>query len=224
MAVIKSGEHVPLAQLLQFLALGEHLAHDCAKAQVALASDIRIQTFLTGQAKQEGQHALAFQWAIRWLSPRPPGSPLVAHYMTQYRLLLMAAIERRNFAESLLGEQIILEGLGEAILQRMEAGLIKRKAPFGRLRRMFLHQEEAHHAFGLRTLERMVAADVVSVENLQEAATPYLELGKSILFSAQDAFQAIAEDPKDYWDDFQTGLPLWLQASSPKASSFSLGL
>ena len=82
---------------------------------------------------------------------------------------------------------------------------------------MLLQQEEAHHAFGLRTLERMIAADAVSIEHLREAASPYLALAKSMLFSAQDAFQAIHEDPQDYWDDFQTGLPVWLQASSSKA-------
>lgn len=217
MVVIKSGEHVHLAQLLQFLDLGEQLAHDCAKAQVALASDTRMQTFLAGQAKQEGRHALAFQWTIRWLSPRTPRSPLISLHMTQYRRLLMAAVEQRDFAGSLIGEQIILEGLGEAILQRMETGLTKRKAPFGRLRRMLLHQEEAHHAFGLRTLERMVDTDQVSIERLKEVASPYLELGKAMLFSGQEAFQAIAEDPQDYWDDFQMGLPTWLQASIPKA-------
>jgi len=217
MAVIKTGEHIHLAQLLQFLDLGEQLAHDCANAQVELVSDHRMKAFLAGQAKQEGRHALAFQLAIRWLTPRASHSPPVSRHMNHYRHLIMAAVERRNFPESLLGEQIILEGLGEAILQRMETGLAKRKAPFGRLRRILIQQEEAHHAFGLRTLERMIAAEAVSIENLREAASPYLALAKSMLFSAQDAFQAIHEDPQDYWDDFQTGLPVWLQASSSKA-------
>lgn len=35
----------------------------------------------------------------------------------------------------MLAEQIILEGLGEAILMRIEQGLKRRQAPFGRLRR-----------------------------------------------------------------------------------------
>ncbi|MDR4493246.1 MAG: ferritin-like domain-containing protein [Nitrospirales bacterium] len=216
MAVIKSGEHVHLAQLLQFLDLGEQLAHDCANAQVDLASDYRLKAFLAGQAKQEGRHAMAFQLAIRWLSPRAVTSPLVFPHMNQYRRLIMAAVERGDFAETLLGEQIILEGLGEAILRRMEAGLARRKAPFGRLRRMLLHQEEAHHSFGLRTLERMIAADMISIEGLKKAASPYVELGKSMLFAAQDAFQAIKEDPQNYWDDFQIGLPDWLQAHHRK--------
>lgn len=221
MAVIKSGEHVHLAQLLQFLDLGEQLAHDCANAQVELVSDHRMKVFLAGQAKQEGRHALAFQLAIRWLSPRAMNSPLVSGHMNRYRHLIMGAVERRNFPESLLGEQIILEGLGEAILQRMETGLAKRKAPFGRLRRMLLQQEEAHHAFGLRTLERMIMADAVSIEYLRDAASPYLDLAKSMVFSAQDAFQAIQEDPQDYWDDFRKGLPFWLQASSSERLALS---
>lgn len=109
--------------------LGEQLAHDCAVSQMALAPDEGMKTFLAGQAKQEARHAVAFQWAIRWLSTRTRQAPLISKHMNQYRQLLMAAIERQDFAESLLAEQIILEGLGEAILQRLETGLANRNAP-----------------------------------------------------------------------------------------------
>jgi len=205
MKVVYPAEREHLAQLLQFMDLGEQLAHDCAKAQAELAPNNSMQTFLDSQARQEGRHALIFQWAIRWLTPRTTRPPLVSKHMSQYRQLLMVAIKEQNFAESLLAEQIILEGLGEAILGRLETGLANRKAPFGRLRRILLHQEEAHHAFGLRTLERMVAVDVVSLEQLKDMASVY--------------FLAIAEDPRDYWNDFQQGLPVWLQHSSAQAAT-----
>ena len=209
--LVKPGEHLHLAQLLQFMVLGEQLAHDCAKAQAALASEKGMQRFLAGQARQEGRHAMIFQWVIRWLTPRPPRSTLISEQMNQYRRLLMAAIARRDFAESLLAEQIILEGLGEAILQRLEAGLLKRKAPLQTLRRLLIQQEHAHHGFGLRTLNRMVANGEATIKHLCELAPVYLHLGKSMLFSAQDSFHSIQEDPQAYWEDFQRGLPVWLQ-------------
>jgi hypothetical protein len=209
--LVKPGEHDHLAQLLQFMVLGEQLAHDCAKSQVTLAREPGAKTFLAGQSKQEGRHAVVFQWAIHWLAPRAARSALMAKQMNHYRGLLLAAIERGDFAESLLAEQIILEGLGEAILQRLEAGLRKRNAPFQTLRRLLIQQEQAHHGFGLRTLNRMVANGETSIERLCELAPVYLHLGKSMVFSAQDSFHAIKEDPREYWKDFQHRLPIWLQ-------------
>ena len=117
--LIKSGEHVHLAQLLTFMVLGEQLAHDCAKAQVSLASERGMQTFLAGQSRQEGYHALAFQGAIRCLTPQSHHPSPMSEHMKTYRDLLEAAIARRDFAETLLAEQIILEGLGEAILKKL---------------------------------------------------------------------------------------------------------
>ena len=134
--LIKPGEHAHLAQLLSFMELGEQLAHDCAQTQCALAPERGMQTFLAGQARQEGYHAIAFQGAIRWLTPKTHQPSPVSDHMNQYRKLLEAAIARQDFVETLLAEQIILEGLGEAILKKLEAGLVKRGAPFCRLRRL----------------------------------------------------------------------------------------
>lgn len=205
------GEHIHLAQLLQFMVLGEQLAHDCANAQATLVREPTMQTFLVGQAKQEGRHALIFQWAIRCLAPRGPQSLVISGQMNQYRRLIMSALTRGDVVESLLAEQIILEGLGQAILQRLETGLLKRNAPFRKLRQILLQQEEAHHGFGLRTLKRMVDDGHTSIDHMRELAPTYLELGKSMLFSAQDSFHSIQEDPQEYWNDFQRGLPVWLR-------------
>lgn len=212
--LVKSGEHAHLAELLQFMVLGEQLAHDCAKVQATLVREPGLQRFLAGQAKQEGRHAVVFQWAIRWLAPRSPQSLVIPHQMNQYRRLIMTALTRGDLAESLLAEQIILEGLGQAILQRLETGLLKRGAPFRKLRQRLLQQEEAHHGFGLRTLQRMLDDGHTSIDHLRELAPAYLELGKALLFSAQDSFYCIQEDPHEYWKDFQRGLPVWLQEHS----------
>ncbi|MBA3964230.1 MAG: long-chain fatty aldehyde decarbonylase [Nitrospirales bacterium] len=217
--LVKPGEHVHLAQLLQFMVLGEQLAHDCAKGQATLVREPGMQRFLAGQAKQEGRHAVVFQWAIRWLAPRGPQSLVISDQMNQYRRLLTSALTRGDVVESLLAEQIILEGLGQAILQRLETGLLKRDAPFRKLRQILLQQEEAHHGFGLRTIKRMVADGHTSIDHMREVAPTYLELGKSMLFSAQDSFHSIQEDPQEYWKDFQRGLPVWLQ-EHPQDSPF----
>ena len=208
---VKPGEHIHLAQLFMFMALGEQLAHDCAQAQCALAPEHSMQTFLAGQARQEGYHAIAFQVAIRWLTPKPHQPSLVSDHMNHYRQLIEAAIARQDFAETLLAEQIILEGLGEAILKKLEAGLVKRGAPFRRLRRMLIHQEKAHHQFGLRVLSKMIEREEESYDTLRQRTQKYLPLAKTLLFATQDAFYSLDEDPQEYWDEFQQNLPAWLQ-------------
>lgn len=225
--LIKSGEHFHLAHLLTFMVMGEQLAHDCAQAQIALTPERGMQIFLASQARQEDYHALTFQWAIRWLTPRPQHPYPISKHMNAYRALVDAAIDRKDFAETLLAEQIILEGLGETILKKIEAGLVKRGAPFQRLRRMLIHQEEAHYQFGLRTLSKMLERGEESYETLRDRTRDYLPLAKTLLFSAQDAFYSIDEDPQEYWNDFQQHLPAWLHTSSseevtPLASALSV--
>ncbi len=214
--LIKHGEHVHLAQLLRFMELGEHLAHDCAQKQSGLAPEPGMQKFLSGQARQEGYHAFVFHGAIRWLAPKAHQSSEITEQMNHYRQLVETAIAEKDFAETLVAEQIILEGLGEAILKKIEVGLVKRGAPFTRLRRMLIHQEEAHHQFGLRILSKMIEQDEESIDSLRKKSERYLPLAKTMLFSAEDAFVSLKEDPQDYWDEFHQHLPDWLQTHPPR--------
>ena len=208
--LVKSDERVPLARLLKFMELGEQIAHSCAHAQAALAPEPGMQTFLAGQARQEKFHALSFKWAIGWLAPRHIGPVPFLKPLEQYRQRLDAAIQQKNFIELLLAEQIILEGLGEGILKKIEMGLVKRHAPFQRLRRMLIHQEEAHHAFGTRALRRALDRQETTVECLRDQAQEYLALAETMMTSVTDLFVAIDEDPNEYITAFHEHLPDWL--------------
>lgn len=208
--LVHPDERVPLARLLQFLEHGERLAHDCAHAQAALAPDAGARCFLAGQARQEALHAAVFQGAVLWLAPRHLGACPVLAPLERYRALVEEAIGERRFAETLLAGQIILEGLGEAILKRLEAGLVKRRAGFGRLRRILLHQEEAHHAFGRRALERTIEAGQASPEALRECAQKYLAVADEMVLALGDLFASIDEDADAYMKDARSSLPSWL--------------
>ena len=208
--LVHPDERVPLARLLQFLEHGERLAHDCAHAQAALAPDAGARCFLAGQARQEALHAAVFQGAVLWLAPRHLGVCPVLPPLERYRALVEEAIGERRFAETLLAGQIILEGLGEAILKRLEAGLVKRRAGFGRLRRILLHQEEAHHAFGRRALERTIEAGQASPEALRECAQKYLAVADEMVLALGDLFASIDEDADAYMKDARSSLPSWL--------------
>jgi len=208
--LVRHDEKVPIARLLTFLERGERLASECAKAQAALAPDAGSRRFLMSQARQEAAHALVFQGAIAWLAPRHLGDTPFLPALEEYRKILNDALVRQDLLETFLAEQVILEGLGEAILMRIEEGLVKRAAPFGRLRRILLQQEEAHHGFGRRMLERAMAEGQIDAETLRRRAQDYLALTDQIVLTLSDLFESIAEDPTVWAQDAQKFLPEWL--------------
>jgi len=208
--LVQPDEQVPIARLLTFLEHGERLANECAKAQAALAPDSGSRRFLLSQARQEAAHRIVFQGAIAWLAPRHLGDAPFLPALEEYRKLLDDALARQDMLETFLAEQVILEGLGEAILTRIEEGLVKRAAPFGRLRRILLQQEEAHHAFGRRMLERAMAKGRIDAETLRRRAQDYLALTNQMVLTLGDLFESIAEDPTAWAHDVRKFLPEWL--------------
>jgi GNAT superfamily N-acetyltransferase len=213
--LVRPDEKTPIARLLTFLEYGERLANECAKAQAALAPDIGSRRFLLSQARQEAAHAVVFQGAIAWLAPRHLGDAPFLPALEEYRTRLNDALARQDLLETFLAEQVILEGLGEAILTRIEEGLAKRAAPFGRLRRILLQQEEAHHGFGRRMLERAMAEGRTDAKTVYCRAQDYLALTDRMVLALSDLFESIAEDPTAWAQDVRRFLPPWLTEVPP---------
>jgi len=208
--LVRHDEKVPIARLLTFLEHGERMAKECAKAQAALAPDWGSRSFLLSQARQEAAHALVFQGAIAWLAPKHLGDAPFLPALEEYRKVLNDALVRNDLLETFLAEQVILEGLGKAILTRIEEGLIKRGAPFARLRQILLQQEEAHHGFGRRMLERAMIEGRIDVETLRLRAQDYLALTDRMVLDLSDLFESITEDPTAWANDVRKFLPEWL--------------
>jgi rubrerythrin len=202
-------ERVPIARLLTFLEHGERMAHECAKAQATLSNDPKTRRFLLNQAKQEAMHARVFQGAIAWLAPKHLRDTPFLPALEEYRMILDDALARRDLTETFLAEQVVLEGLGEAVLTRIEQGLVKRAAPFGRLRRILLHQEEAHHGFGRRRIEQAIERGETDVPDLRRRAQRYLALTDAMIFTLCDLFASIDEDAAAWAQDVWTFLPDW---------------
>lgn len=205
-------ERVPIARLLTFLEHGERMAHECAKAQASLSEDSGARRFLLSQAKQEAMHARVFQGAVAWLAPKHLRDTPFLPALEEYRKMLDDALARRDLMETFLAEQVILEGLGEAILTRIEQGLKKRAAPFGRLRRILLHQEETHHGFGRRQLECAINRGETDVKALGQQAQRYLALTDAMVLTLCDLFESIDEDATAWAQDVRTFLPDWCSA------------
>jgi hypothetical protein len=208
--LVRPDEKAPIARLLTFLEYGERMAQDCAGKQAALVTDARAGRFLRSQARQEAMHAYVFQGAIAWLAPRHLRDAPFLPALEEYRRKLDDALDRQDLHESFLAEQIILEGLGEAILNRIEAGLVKREAPFGRLRRVLLFQEEAHHAFGERMIDRAIDRAQADRAELRRKARDYLALAHTMVLTLADLFGMIEEDPAAWASDVKKYLPEWL--------------
>lgn len=221
--LVRPDEQVPIARLLTFLEHGERMARDCAKVQAALAPEQRMQKFLRSQARQEAMHALVFHSAIVWLAPRHLGDTPFLPALEEYRTILNEALARSDLLETVLAEQVILEGLGEAILARIEEGLVKRNAPFGRLRRILLHQEEAHHWFGLRMLERAMVEGQIDVATLRRRASDYLALSDQMVLTLSDLFESIDEDPTAWANDVRKLLPEWLVPEGERPGAIGEG-
>jgi len=208
--LVKPKERYPLAVLLNFLEMGERLAHDCAHAQATLAPDERMGTFLRGQAKQEAFHARLFRKTADWMAPTHGKSCESFSPLQNYRRLIDQALERKDFFETVLAEQIILESLGEVILRKLDAGLKRRRGPFTRIRRILIQQEASHHGFGERVLEQAFVQEVASPSTLRDKASPYLELSRSFILVLQSPLEDIDENPQDYVQAHQALLPTWL--------------
>jgi hypothetical protein len=211
--LVRPDEKAPIARLLTFLEHGERMAQDCAVRQAAAVADERAARFLRSQARQEAVHAYVFQGAIAWLAPRHLGDAPFLPALDEYRRKLDGALARRDLYETFMAEQIILEGLGEAILHRIEDGLARRDAPWGRIRRILLRQEEAHHAFGVRMIERAIREGRTDVQELTRTAQDYLALTRTMVLTLADLFETIDEDPAAWAADVQRYLPAWLTRS-----------
>lgn len=198
-----------IARLFDFLLLGERLAGDMAAQQVRLAPAPKLGRFLQTQARQETFHAVVFQGVIHWLAPRGVRTP---HHpsMERYRGLMESALARGDLAESLLALQVLLEAMGDVVLEAIDAGIERRGLGFKRLRRMLRQQEQTHHAFGVHQLTSLVSADATQQARLQRQAQNYLEIIDAMFAELRASFLDFGENPSDYRRAFQQRLPAWL--------------
>lgn len=207
---ILADQRLHIARLFSFLVLAERVAHHCALGQASVVEHVATRRFLLAQSRQEAFHACVFQSAMHWLAPRGITNEAAARPIARYQALLRDAIRRRDFVETVLAQQVILEGLGEVVLSSISAGIAQRGLGFARLRRTLLTQEHAHHTFGLRQLHQLTAADGTLVVALRERGLEYLALTDDILAVLADLFEVFDEDPAAYASAARRRLPNWI--------------
>jgi hypothetical protein len=170
------------------MAHGERIAMDGARMQAKICRDNEVRKFLMRQARHEQFHAFVFTRAANVVASAidAPAQVPVPPVMELWRQQIFQAIQRKQLAESLLMQQVYLEGLGSVVLQQLDSDLAVVGDPLAGLRRLILRQEAQHHEFGLRILEQEIIAN--------PDVTPRLEmLGRSLIAQAEELLEDLAD-------------------------------
>jgi len=208
---IKKGEPDQAARLFSFLMLGEQVAHNCALKQANYTNHKGSRKFLLSQARQENYHRVLFDKAVLTLTPRGAKPTLATKPMLKYQALLDDAIAKNQYAETLLGQQVILEGLGEVVLENIDKGMSNRMFGFKKIRRIILKQEQAHHDFGVRRLTDWVYTDKDRMNAISQKTYDYLDLIQEILDDFHDVFEYFGYNSEVYYDEVKSKLPDWIK-------------
>ena len=204
---LASEERRQISRLFNFLLQGEQLAFDCASKQSIIFEDKVSRRFLKAQARQEALHTKIFKAGIGILTPRGIGEPIALRQMNDYRKLLDASLEQGHRAESLLGMQIIFEGLGDITLARISDGFPTRGLAFRRVRHLIVGQEDAHHSFGLRCFQKEIESTNHDLNQLMYQSQLYLEVLDTILLEVKPFFEYFEEDAGEYMSELLTMMP-----------------
>lgn len=171
-SLLTTGQDRRLAgRLFALLAAGERLAEHVAGIEARLAPNAREARFFRAQARHERLHALTFHRVQRVLLPSSPAADAVYE---PFRRRVDAAAQAGLYLECVLATQVILENVGERLLGELDAALTCRGVGFQRLRRLFIEQEAAHHAFGRALIRDALSKGYWSGAALLSKAEPYL--------------------------------------------------
>ncbi|HLB15422.1 MAG TPA: hypothetical protein VJM14_10850, partial [Burkholderiales bacterium] len=161
------------------------------------------------QARQEAFHARAFAAAGTFLAPGAtlthPGGPALAAYRAQ----LDRDLDAGDLWSSVVGVQVALEALGAAVLGEVEERLVLHLPALAPLHRVLARQEAAHHAFGLRLVERAAARGALSAPRLGAAAGAYRPLAMGLLAGCAELLDGLGDSPAPYAARFEALLPTW---------------
>jgi hypothetical protein len=180
---------------LRHLALGERVAQHSAARQARLAPTARAARFFRAQARHEALHARVFDFAAASLGTVVPA--LAPCPYCAYDAQLAGAALRGDYADTVVGTQLVLEALGEILLERLDAGLERHGTGLHRLRRLLRAQEAAHHAFGVAEIAALAAATPGGMAALRTRIPPYRALAQAMIEAASPVLHVFELAPAD---------------------------
>lgn len=188
------------------LGYGEQIARDCALRQAEMAPR-SYRRFFERQARQEYNHARIFESVVLGVSPRQKRT--IPDPMVCYRRRLQTALRCRDLVATIVGQQIVLEALGELVLSRLDERFERRRLGFKRLRRILLAQERGHLAFGARIMQDSLSRGEADPGRVRELVLDYLRLSDSILDDMAFVFDIVGADPELYKHSLRQRMEIW---------------
>jgi hypothetical protein len=209
--LVNSCEAKHLDRLFGFMLQGENLAHNFSYQQSRLFDNTHARRFLKQQSRHELIHVHIFKAGCRFVNYRGSKNRPTDNTMRAYARLLDEALLAGNQAETITGLQVILEGFGDVILERLNGAIEKRGNTLARIRHLILGQEDAHHHFGLQKLEQCVQESPELKEYLLKRSDNYFELIQQFLYETEEVFSHFHIDPQTYHENINQNLPAWLE-------------
>ncbi len=200
---IPSHQKVALHELLSVMTYGEEIARRGAYLQAKMATAPTARKFLLQQARHEKFHALVFGRAAEMVKPDghqdlAPIPPVLKAWSKQ----IETSIARGDLAESLLIQQIFLEGLAHIVMYKADAELAGHgyvdSQQFLKLQRYILQQEAEHHAFGVQQLRRVLTNDAVTQRRLRQVSASLLNQTGELIDSLSETCGALDVTDLDY--------------------------
>ncbi len=196
------------ARLLRLLARGERIAVTGALAQAKMAPDAMAKNFLHRQARQERFHAQVFEQGAAWVDRSDQSIPGNCG-LDALQSASEARLRAGDFLGSVLVQQIMLETVGHVVLHRLNAELARREAGLSGLRRLIIHQEDGHQAFGVERLRVSESISAGERKCLQEQCSTLWRTADRLLLELGPALETLNEDVSDYRRDLLQALPVW---------------
>jgi hypothetical protein len=194
------------------LEAGERLAARIAARQAGVANGPAARFFAL-QARQEALHARSFAAAAAVLAPGAAAGNPAGPALAALGARLDRDLDAHDLGASVVGLQVALEALGTAVLGELEAVVSTHVPRLAVLHRRVALQEAAHHAFGLRYVDRALARGEVSAARLADAAADYGPLAFGVLRSCAEVMDGCGAPAGRYRHAFVTSLPAWFRAA-----------
>lgn len=210
---IESGRDLRIARLFNVLWHGERIACAIAMRQARVCREPKARRFFALQATQEALHATVFHAAATLLAPRGRSlrTPAIAA-LDDYRRRLDDDLAAGDLAGSVVGLQVVLEGLGDVVLKRLNPELNRHGARFAPWQQLLLAQEDTHHAFGCRWVKRCSGA---ALPALAASARDYLSFGTRLLAASEELFGYGLSTVASYDAQLRATLPEALMVEQP---------
>ena len=179
------------------MAEGERVASNIARQQSKFCqdSDPRFARFFKHQARQERFHNGVFMFAVRWISPKGVRVKGEEVLFDRFETELSTTLKQNDFSSCVLGLQVVLEAMGDAFLDTIDARMEKRDMGLERLRKTIRLQEEAHQDFGQRFLRQQAE---INKANLKASSETQIAIIDDVIEAISSDLEALDLNPENY--------------------------